>query len=84
MEDYDGKTIVSERLASAENLFEFQPSRTDFYVLIFENNGPTTQSVRWVVQVYYYGTLFQLLGIPLPILGVVMIALGRRKENLQG
>ena len=79
VEDYDGKTIVSENLASEENLFEFQPGRTDFHVLVFENSGPITQSVRWIVSVYYYDTLFQLMGVPLPILGMVMIALGVKK-----
>jgi len=81
IEDYDGKTIISENLESAENLFEFQPSRTDFHVLVFENNGSTPQSLRWIVLVYYYDTLFQLLGVTLPILGVVMIALGWSREK---
>ena len=81
IEDYEGKTIISEDLASEENLFEFQPSRTDFHVLVFENNSPITQSVHWVVCVYYYDTLFQLLGVPLPILGLIMIALGGKKEE---
>ena len=81
IEDYEGKTVISEDLASEENLFEFQPSRTDFHVLVFENNSPITQSVHWVVWVYYYDTVFQLLGVPLPILGLVMIALGGKKEE---
>jgi len=81
IEDYEGKTVISEDLASEENLFEFQPSRTDFHVLVFENNSPITQSVHWVVSVYYYDTVFQLLGVPLPILGLVMIALGGKKEE---
>ena len=81
IEDYEGKTVISEDLASEENLFEFQPSRTDFHVLVFENNSPITQSVHWFVWVYYYDTVFQLLGVPLPILGLVMIALGGKKEE---
>lgn len=81
IEDYEGKAIISEDLASEENLFEFQPSRTDFHVLVFENSSPITQSVHWVVCVYYYDTLFQLLGVPLPILGLIMIALGGKKEE---
>jgi len=81
VEDYEGKAIISEDLASEENLFEFQPGRTDSHVLVFENNSPITQSVHWVVCVYYYDTLFQLLGVPLPILGLIMIALGRKKEH---
>ncbi len=81
IEDYEGKTVISEDLGSEENLFEFQPSRTDFHVLVFENNSPITQSVHWFVWVYYYDTVFQLLGVPLPILGLVMIALGGKKEE---
>jgi len=81
IEDYDGKTIISERIASTENSFEFKPARTDFHVLVFENDGPVAQSVYWTVWVYYYDTLFQLLGVPLPILGVVMITLSHRKEK---
>ena len=81
IEDYDGKAIISERMATTENSFEFKPARTDFHVLVFENDGPVIQSVYWTVWVYYYDTLFQLLGVPLPILGIVMIALGQRKEK---
>lgn len=81
IEDCDGKAIISGEIGSDEHFFCFQPSRTDFHILVFRNNGSTVQTVDWIVGVYYYDTLFWLSGFLLLIFGAVLTVLRGKREN---
>jgi len=81
VEDIEGKVVVDERRVSGRVLLEFQPVKTDSHVFVFENRDSSPQKMDWSIGVYYYNTTFQLAGLIMCGIGVVMIALDRTRDR---
>lgn len=80
VEDSGGRIIIPERRVGKRHFFEFQPAKTDSYVLVLDNSGYSAEkSVYWIVWVYYYNILFLFLGIILFIAGISAVLREQKK-----
>jgi hypothetical protein len=86
VEDRGGEAVVDETLIPGRYFFQFQPGVSNTFDFFLENSGSLTQSVYWIVWVYYYTTAFQLLGTILSAIGSYLVAsaIVKKREALIG
>lgn len=74
VEDSSGNIVIAEERVSGRYFFEFQPGKTDSYILVLDNSDSSAaKSVYWIVWIYYYNILFLLSGIAVSIVGIVVM-----------
>jgi len=83
LEDSAGNIVLDESIARDRYFFEFQPSKSDSYVLVLNNiDGSAENGVYWIFWSYYYNFLFLLSGVALYIVGVLFMF--REEKMIRG
>ena len=74
LKDQSERTITDETLADGRHYFWVQSG----YTFFFENVSTTSQTVYWIIWIYYYNIVFQFLGSIFSALSVVGFLLNNR------
>jgi hypothetical protein len=76
----ENRIVIDQILASGSYSFGI-PSESGTYSVSLENGGSYVQSIYWIVRMYYYNTIFQLVGISFSSLAFFMFLAHREDKE---
>ena len=76
----ENRIVIDQTLVSGNYSFGI-PSESGTYSVSLENNGSYVQSIYWIVQLYYYNTTLQLVGILFSGLAFFMFLVHREDKE---
>jgi hypothetical protein len=78
----DGQTVINQNLSLGKYFFDI-PGDSGTYSASLENSGSFTQSIYWIVSIYYYNSTFQLIGISFSGLACFMLLAHKKEEEVK-